>query len=60
VEKFMVGGALSKGAIDQLRRWQRGKASDRMGRIQRMEADLERLKQEEMRWRGEAVVVKKK
>jgi hypothetical protein len=56
----MVGGALSKGAVDQLRRWQRGKASDRMGRIQKMEADLERLKEEESRWGREAVVVKKK
>ncbi|GAQ81492.1 hypothetical protein KFL_000810330 [Klebsormidium nitens] len=60
VEKFVVGGALSTRAVDQLKRWQRARANDRHRRIQRLEADLKRLKDEEVRWEEERTIVRKK
>lgn len=57
-EKSVVGGALSTRAVDQLKRWQRGRANDRLKRIERLEADLKRLRDEEVRWGEERTIVK--
>lgn len=60
VEKLVVGGALSTRAVDQLKKWQRGRTNDRLRRIQRLEADLQQLKDEEVRWEEERTIVKRK